>query len=298
MRKLVVLLFAVVAFGTCFAVNPPALYMIGTATDGVWNLDKATEMDVAEGTDGAYSWSGYLSKGTFKICSEKNYDAPFYRPSSAECYISESGITAADVVYTTSPDDQWNVVTAGNYKIDINIKNLTITAEYLGDPGKRPIVTDALYILGDASPNSWDIGNPVAFEKKSEYVFVYEGVLKTGGLQMCLIPADWGAAFIVPVSNGCKIGKTGVAGNEFDYSPDHTNMWDVETEGRYRLTLDLKEWTVGAEYLGDQSGIGDVTVDDDSCAEYYDMRGVRVENPSGGIYLKRTGDRVSKVIVK
>ena len=231
--------------------EPDKLYMIGSATDGSWNLDRATEFTPVAGVDGGYTWTGYLSKGTFKACTIKDFSAPFYRPSSSECYISESGITAADVVYTTSPDDQWNVVTAGNYKIDINIKNLTITAEYLGDPGKRPIVTDALYILGDASPNSWDIGNPVAFEKKSEYVFVYEGVLKTGGLQMCLIPADWGAAFIVPVSNGCKIGKTGVAGNEFDYSTDHTNMWDVETEGRYRLTLDLKEWTVGAEYLGE-----------------------------------------------
>ncbi len=226
------------------------LYMIGTATDGVWSLDKATELSPVAGHKGEYTWTGYLSKGTFKACSVKDFDAPFYRPSSATCYVSETGITATDVVYTTSPDDQWNVVTAGNYTITIDIEKMTIATEYLGDPGKRPIATEALYILGDASPNSGDIGNPVPMEKKSAYVFVYEGALNQGPLQVCLTPGDWGAAFILPVSNGCKINKAGVESADFDYSPDHTNMWQVEDAGNYRLTFDLSAWTVNAEYLG------------------------------------------------
>ena len=233
------------------AYAPQTLYMVGSATAGGWSLDNATEMTAVDGTDGAYTWTGYLAKGTFKATTVKDFGAPFYRPSSADCRISENGITATDVVFTSEPDDQWNVVTAGNYKIDINTKELTISAEYLGDPGKRPIETSTLYLIGDATPNSWDINAVTPLEMKSEHVFVYEGNLANGALQATTKPGDWNLPFIVPLTNGCKISKAGVESDGFDYLVDHTNMWQVDDAGRYRLTFDLGNWTVKAEYIGE-----------------------------------------------
>lgn len=233
------------------AYAPEKLYIVGSATAGGWSLDNATELTPVDGIDGEYTWTGYLSKGTFKATTVKDFGAPFYRPSSPDCQISENGITATDVVLTSEPDDQWNVVTAGNYKIDINTKKMTISAEYLGDPGKRPIETSTLYILGDATPNSWDIGAPTPLVMKSEHVFVYEGKLFKGALQATAMAGDWNVPFILPVANGCKISKTGVESDEFDYLVDHTNMWQVEDSGNYRLTFDLENWTINAEYLGE-----------------------------------------------
>lgn len=233
------------------AYAPEKLYIVGPATAGGWSLDNATELTPVDGIEGEYTWTGYLSKGTFKATTVKDFGAPFYRPSSPDCQISENGITATDVVLTSEPDDQWNVVTAGNYKIDINTKKLTISAEYLGDPGKRPIETSTLYILGDATPNSWDIGAPTPLVMKSEHVFVYEGKLFKGALQATAMAGDWNVPFILPVANGCKISKTGVESGEFDYLVDHTNMWQVEDPGNYRLTFDLENWTISAEYLGE-----------------------------------------------
>ncbi len=230
---------------------PEKLYIVGSATAGGWSLDNATELTAVDGIDGEYTWTGYLAKGTFKATTVKDFGAPFYRPSSPDCQISETGITATDVVLTSDPDDQWNVVTAGNYKIDINTKKLTISAEYLGDPGKRPIETATLYIIGDASPTSWDIGTPTPCEMKSERVFVYEGKLFKGALQATAVAGDWNMPFIVPLTNGCKISKAGVENNEFDYLVDHSNMWQVEDSGNYRLTFDLENWTINAEYLGE-----------------------------------------------
>lgn len=233
------------------AYAPEKLYIVGSATAGGWSLDNATELTPVDGIEGEYTWTGYLSKGTFKATTVKDFGAPFYRPSSSDCQISENGITATDVVLTSEPDDQWNVVTAGNYKIDINTKKMTISAEYLGDPGKRPIETSTLYILGDATPNSWDIGAPTPLVMKSEHVFVYEGKLFKGALQATAMAGDWNVPFILPVANGCKISKTGVESDEFDYLVDHTNMWQVEDTGNYRLTFDLENWTISAEYLGE-----------------------------------------------
>ena len=86
---------------------------------------------------------------------------------------------------------------------------------------------------------------------KSENIFVYEGKLFKGALQATAVTGDWNVPFILPVTNGCKISKTGVESNEFDYLVDHTNMWQVEDSGNYRITFDLENWTIKAEYLGE-----------------------------------------------
>jgi len=40
------------------------------------------------------------------------------------------------------------------------------------------------------------------------------------------------------------------------------------------------------------------TEETDAPAVYYDMRGIRVDNPTSGLYIRRTGDKVEKVLVK
>ena len=117
----------------------PSLYMIGTATAGGWSLDDATEFTAVENNPGEYTWTGYLAEGTFKACSIKDFSAPFYRPSSVGCTISENGISASDVVYTTDPDDQWNVTTAGTYQININIKSMTISTKFIKGKSTKKI---------------------------------------------------------------------------------------------------------------------------------------------------------------
>lgn len=51
---------------------------------------------------------------------------------------------------------------------------------------------------------------------------------------------------------------------------------------------------------GETTGIENVAVDADASAEveYFNLQGVRVENPSAGIFIRRQGRTVSKVVVK
>ncbi len=109
----------------------PPLYIIGDATSGGWSLDNATELSPVEGVDGEYTWTGNLKLGIFKACSQKDFSAPFYRPSKPNVEISENGVAENDMVYTKDPDDQWKVIKEGKYELTLNIKAMTIKAKYL-----------------------------------------------------------------------------------------------------------------------------------------------------------------------
>lgn len=46
------------------------------------------------------------------------------------------------------------------------------------------------------------------------------------------------------------------------------------------------------------SGVSEIVVDENAPVEYYNLSGVRVANPENGIYIRRQGNKVTKVLVK
>ncbi len=49
---------------------------------------------------------------------------------------------------------------------------------------------------------------------------------------------------------------------------------------------------------GDTSAITDIAADENAPVEYFNLQGMRVENPANGLFIKRQGSKVSKVIIK
>lgn len=45
-------------------------------------------------------------------------------------------------------------------------------------------------------------------------------------------------------------------------------------------------------------GVESVTVDQNAPVEYYNLQGIRVQNPTGGLYIKRQGSKTSKVLIR
>ncbi|MBP3638650.1 MAG: hypothetical protein J6J20_02060 [Muribaculaceae bacterium] len=45
-------------------------------------------------------------------------------------------------------------------------------------------------------------------------------------------------------------------------------------------------------------GIADITVDENAPVEYFNLQGVRVANPENGLYIRRQGNKATKVLVK
>ena len=71
------------------------------------------------------------------------------------------------------------------------------------------------------------------------------------------------------------------------------------------ITLDLADHKVDGDskgtvltIKGGKAGIADVEIDANAPVEYYNLQGVRVEEPAAGLYIRRQGNNVSKVLVK
>lgn len=82
------------------------------------------------------------------------------------------------------------------------------------------------------------------------------------------------------------------------------------TKGVGILTCDLKQGNVyylalsgsklglgGFMYEVDKTGLDEVIVDEDAPVEYFNLQGVRVANPENGLYIKRQGNKVEKVVL-
>ena len=49
---------------------------------------------------------------------------------------------------------------------------------------------------------------------------------------------------------------------------------------------------------GRKASVESIEADNNAHIEYYNLHGVKITNPQGGIFIKKQGDKVSKVIVK
>lgn len=235
-------------------IKTSTLYMVGDATPNGWSLDAATPLAATDEDPLVFSWEGPLNVGEMKLClATSSWDIPFIRPKNAGEEINKDGLK--DVTFKMNagdPDDKWNVSKAGIYNLRFDLRNWTMSATFIREqdaPVIVPIVTDVLYIVGDF--NDWNIDTPTQLEKKSDYIFVYEGPLSSGEMKACITTGSWDASFIRPETNGCKIDKNGVESENFVYSVSPDNKWKIEESGIYRLTFDLQNWTIAAEYTGE-----------------------------------------------
>lgn len=236
-------------------IKTSVLYMVGDATPNGWSIDAPTPLEPTAEDPLVFTWEGQLGTGEMKLClTTGSWDAAFIRPENDGEEISSSPVSGRKfIMHAGDPDNKWRVTEAGKYRLTFDLRNWTMSYEMTGvaeTPATEPIVTDVLYIVGDATPAGWNIDAPTRLEKTSDYVFVYEGPLTAGELKACIATGDWGASFIRPSSNGCKIGRDGVESTGFVFTTAPDDKWVVEEAGNYRLTFDLENYTIAAEYLG------------------------------------------------
>ncbi len=235
-------------------IKTSTLYMVGDATPNGWSIDAPTPLSATEEDRLVFTWEGPLNVGEMKLSlTTGSWDIPFIRPINDGEQINKSGLDEVKIkMHAGDPDDKWKVTEAGIYNLRFDLRNLKMSATYVREqdaPVIEPIVADAVYLVGDF--NDWNIDSPTEMEKKSDFIFVYEGPLTSGELKACLTTGSWDASFIRPEANGCKIDRNGVENDKFVYSVSPDNKWKVEEPGIYRISLDLQNWTIAAEYTGD-----------------------------------------------
>lgn len=235
-------------------IKTSTLYMVGDATPNGWSIDAPTPLTATDEDPLVFTWEGPLNVGEMKLClATGSWDNPFIRPQNAGEQINKSGLSEVTFkMHAGDPDDKWKVTEAGIYNLRFDLRNWTASVSYVGEqdaPVIEPIVTDELYLVGDF--NNWNIDAPTRLEKKSDYIFMFEGPMAAGEFKACLTTGSWDVPFIRPESNGVKVDCNGVESDKFVYTAGPDNKWKVEESGIYRLTFDLQNWTIAAEYTGD-----------------------------------------------
>ncbi|MDE6153853.1 MAG: SusF/SusE family outer membrane protein, partial [Muribaculaceae bacterium] len=230
--------------------------MVGDATPNGWSIDTPTPLQASETDPLLFTWEGSLNTGEMKLClTTGSWDAPFIRPMENGAEISSADIN--DVVFQMhagDPDEKWRVTEAGTYSLSFNLRDWTMSTRYVGEPEApdiEPIETDALYIVGDATPNGWNIDAPTALTKTADYTFEYDGPLTAGEFKACLSAGSWDVSFIRPASEGVIINKDGVQTPEFIFSANPDNKWKIADAGSYHIVFDLRNWTISATFNGE-----------------------------------------------
>lgn len=308
MKKTILsIIMAVAGSAMALAENPAELYMIGGATEGGWSWNDVTVMTPVEGQTGVYSYTGALKAFDFKIYPERDDNwsgKAAYHPETENCEISKTGVASDKIVLTNEQDYKWLVKDAGVYTITVNIDAMTISATYVGE-SEQP---KTLYLIGDVC--GWSIDNPTPCKSEGDNVYVYTGEFQAGWIfQAMREKGNWMADFIVPTeattlenpSGSVKaivnIPEAGLENNACESSSDHSKAWTVEKAGTYTLKFNLNDWTLNVTPAG-STGSVEIVTDANAPAEYYNLQGVRVYDPAGGLYLVRKGGKVSKVMIK
>lgn len=239
-------------------IKTSTLYMVGDATPNGWSIDAPTPLTRSDEDPLVFSWEGSLNPGELKLClTTGSWDVGFIRPMRSGEEIGKADITGAEFqMHAGDPDEKWKVTEAGVYHLVFDLRNWTMSTTYLKAPDApelEPIKTDVLYMVGSATPVGWNIDAPTPLEKKSDYIFDYEGPLIAGELKACIATGDWNVSFVRPSSDGCKISKAGVESSDFIFVANPDYKWNVTEPGIYHLSFNLENYTISAEYKGEIS---------------------------------------------
>lgn len=235
-------------------IKTSTLYMVGDATPNGWSIDAPTALTPSDEDPLIFTYEGKLTRGELKLClTPGSWDAPFIRPAENGTQITKSGLAASTfIMHAGDPDNKWVVAEDAIYKLTFNLRQWTAEFAYVSDvpkEPKNPIETEVLYMVGDATPNGWNIDAPTQLNKESQYIFTYEGKLTAGAMKCCMATGSWDVEFIRPAVDAVAINRDGVAESEFIKSTSPDNKWKVTEGGIYKLTFDLQNWTIEAKFL-------------------------------------------------
>lgn len=140
---------------------------------------------------------------------------------------------------------------------------------------------------------------------------VARGILEEGGAPQDIYVSDINTNLEVPddevVLNGTIGEEALIEGNpQYLTSTVTIPLWAVVAQDRFSIEpvgLPAINTTMHLLYnlndaLGGVDRIETDTNNENAPVEYFNLQGVKVENPANGLYIKRQGSKVSKVIVK
>ena len=200
------------------------LYIIGDATPNGWDNQLATIMSSDYDNIAHFTWQGMLNKGEIKFNAQLGDWYP--------CYVRDND-DPTKMHYREKeedyPDNKWVIEEAGNYFIDVNLDELTVSFTNLD--GEVPFTE--LYLVGEAAPTA------IKLEQSSDdsCIFTSNGALSAGTLLITTTTATSGCAGYQPLDNN-GLGSTGIL--LLSDLGTASNQWNIPAANKYSVKLDLR----------------------------------------------------------
>ena len=120
------------------------------------------------------------------------------------------------------------------------------------DDYKAPPRFSTMFMVGDATPNGWDIASSTALKASADdkNIFTWEGALTAGEVKFPINKADgWGSAFFMAGQKDAKLEINKPLLLRFSQSGDggSDDKFKLEEAGTYKLTINAIEETLLVE---------------------------------------------------
>ncbi|MDE6301265.1 MAG: hypothetical protein K2M19_06075 [Muribaculaceae bacterium] len=292
--------FAAAAMATV-AMNAQTLYVCGAGEGLGWTPE--TPMEVAA-ENGAYTFE-VKSLTQFKISTAMG-DWNTFNAAAFTCEYHKEDLGKA--VALVAGDGNIGTPWKGDYKLVVvlgdnpTLTMTTDTPEPTGDP--------EMYFRGgmnnwgnDGLDETWQLTSKGA----GKYEFVAKDATKIeAGIEFKIADADWDkfnyGLGLVTVNTYEEMEDGDEVGAHWNYNGDNSSVAE-DFEGTVLVTVDLSNTTAGADviflknyFAGD--GVESALVEANEARTFYNLQGVKVENPTQGIYVVRQGGKAYKAIVK
>lgn len=178
-------------------------------------------------------------------------------------------------------------------------------------------VPEELYIHGHFYDRYYDLDNPVAMEKTGDKTFSSSDIMFGGNADHTEDALSFVLTTHIPTESVARShesadwarlteGKVYHSGGKVAAADVKTGKeitpYTVDKHDYYTISADFSGYApviTATRQNGITTGVENVDTDaTDAPVEYFNLQGVRVDNPGSGIFIRRQGKAVTKVVVK
>jgi|GEM_PF-4785812 len=252
------------------------LYLVGQPTD--WSF-----VPMENEGDRVFTYKGYLTPGGFCFTTLQGWSVKI--APNGEAVFGLAGYTNNTLKFGSN--DVANSKYEGYFIVSADLKNKVLTTRtYNPDP------VETLFVACDGEYKEMYTGGDGTYEWGGKLTGDFTLTPKQEAYP-CYMPEE--EAVAVP-NGGIKDGKmifNVTAANNL------SNKWKIDAAGDYTIKVNPATMNVSV-VKGIHTGLTDVIFDEDANApaEFYDLMGRKVENPSNGLYIRVQGSTTRKVIIK
>ena len=234
------------------------VWAIGDATPAGWNVPSAIELKKINNIQFVYEGNLYAGELKFplELDLDGNWNMSYLMPKTQGTEPGgDNTMEYVEKEKVGTHDYKWKITEsqAGSYKIILDTYLMEITFEKkpkIEIPDDLPI--KAVWMTGDATATKWKTPFEIAFNSdEKEGTFVWEGHLNTGEIKFPLSNTNgFECDYLMPEENGTLVTEAHkMVRKNYPDSGKNDYKWIVDKAGKYKISLNVIDWTVKFEKL-------------------------------------------------